>query len=119
MNEDEENREAERRMNRLLEAANEKIWLIRNDDGPVLLEDEDGRRAIPLWPDEVSAAAMLRGNWGSFKTEAIEHRHLVGWLENLSDEGVDIAAYPDRDLNGYILSAAELREILSGEPLDA
>lgn len=119
MNESDEAREAEARMQGLISAAYTAVWLIRNDEGPVLLEDEEGHRAMPLWPTEASALNMLRGGWSQFQVESIEHQHLMGWLLNLSEDGVDIATYPDRDLNGYIISASELHEMLRGESFDA
>src|SRR5688500_4205689 len=81
----------------------EEVWLIQENDQYVTLGDRAEQVAIPVWPEKEFAALMLTDSWKDCAVERMEVYDFISWLEQLEDEGCQIACFPLAALNSVVV----------------
>jgi uncharacterized protein DUF2750 len=68
-----------------------------------------GREALPLWPDEESAARCIAGEWARYRARPIAlDGFLAEWLPGMVEDGIVAVLFPDPDHPGAVVSAKAL-----------
>ena len=94
----------------------EEVWGLKNEDGWVLVEHSDGRRAMPLWPHPRYAEVMTVEAWPTCKPAEIAlSDFLESWLPRMSRDGLYAAVLPTPILEGIVVEALRLRNDLEEE----
>ncbi|MGL6177459.1 MAG: DUF2750 domain-containing protein [Vibrionaceae bacterium] len=87
--------------------ANGKIWILRDEDGCVMLNSE-GEDVVPVWPSAALAASWVSGEWQDCRPEAITLSDWYSkWTSGLSDDELAVAVFPRPDGDGFVMSAEE------------
>jgi hypothetical protein len=69
----------------------------------------NGREALPLWPDEESAARCIAGEWARYRARSIAlDGFLAEWLPGMIEDGIVAVVFPDPDHPGAVVSAEAL-----------
>ena len=93
----------------------EKIWILVDDDGFVLVSAED-ERCIPVWPHAELAEQWIEGEWSHCAAQAVDvDTWLDKWISGLNGDELAIAVLPDTDGPGVVVLPDELAETLINE----
>ena len=96
----------------------EKIWILVDDDGFVLVSAED-ERCIPVWPHAELAEQWIEGEWSNCSAQAVDlDTWLEKWTEGLNGDELSIAVLPDAEGPGVVVTPDELAETLVNELSD-
>jgi hypothetical protein len=92
------------------------IWLIRDEEGIVMLGgDEDHSQSIPVWPEKEFASLLLTGDWESCRLEEMPLDEFLLWLDELQKESTQIATFPKEGLQSIVVNAEEMKAHLLHE----
>ena len=96
----------------------EKIWILVDDDGFVLVSAED-ERCIPVWPHAELAEQWIEGEWSNCSAQAVDlDTWLEKWTEGLNGDELSVAVLPDAEGPGVVVTPDELAETLVSELSD-
>jgi hypothetical protein len=88
--------------------ASQQIWILKDEDGCVMLNSDD-EDCAPVWPNKEFAEAWATGEWAECQPEAISlNVWFSRWTQGLEDDEVAIAVFPNQDEEGLVISAQEL-----------
>jgi hypothetical protein len=86
---------------------NQKVWILTDDDGCVMLNTDD-EDCAPVWPSEAFAQAWATGEWADCKAISIDLKTWrTRWTDGLESDNVAIAVFPGEDEQGLVISAQE------------
>lgn len=72
-----------------------EIWGLRTDAGWMLVQDDDGCIAFPIWPHERYAAGYDAATSSGCRAESIEvHEFIEEWLPRFADQSRQLAVFP-------------------------
>jgi hypothetical protein len=92
------------------------VWGLRFDDGWVVAEDPEGRRALPVWPHSRFAEAGAVGDWAGGIPTAIDIDEFVAVsLDQLSRDEMLVIVFPGADNQGQEVGTARLGADLEAE----
>lgn len=106
---------AEQRYNFMLKQVTEtnKIWILTDEHGCVMLNTED-EDCVPVWPGEEFANEWATGEWSGCSAMAIElSEWKARWTDGLTGDEVEVVAFPSSEEEGFILSPQEFEQDLS------
>jgi hypothetical protein len=90
----------------------EKIWILTDEEGFVLVTAED-ERCIPVWPHAEVAQLWIEGDWANCSAQAVDiSTWLDKWTSGLDGDELSIAVFPHADEPGIVISPVELQETL-------
>ncbi len=92
-----------------------QVWILADKNGPVLLNNE-GTDCVPIWPHEECIESWIEGDWADCRPKAIELSvWLERWTTGLTEDGIDVAIFPNLEEEGLVITAAEFEEDLSAK----
>ncbi|WP_413111791.1 DUF2750 domain-containing protein [Thaumasiovibrio sp. DFM-14] len=97
--------DAEKRYQHLIQevVANNKIWILVDEHGCVMLNTED-EDCVPVWPHEVYAEAWATGEWDHCKPEAISlNKWRSRWTNGLLDDELALVVFPVGEEEGLVI----------------
>lgn len=106
-----EQSEAEIRYEAFVEAVSksEMLWTLENDDGFVLMCDDEGRECLPFWPDEQSCAKHISDDWKDCLCQAIPLEEFIeNWVPGIVEDGFKVVIHPTIEQMGLIIEAGQL-----------
>jgi hypothetical protein len=96
-------------------ADSQKAWGLFNE-GWATAADDDGRQAIPFWPEAEFAASCATGEWSSFRPKDIDLGVLLErWLPGMSKDGSRVAVFPTPANRGVLTEPEDLCDALKKE----
>lgn len=82
---------------------NQKIWILTDEHGCVMLNSED-EDCVPIWPAKEFAEYWATGEWSDCKPQAIPLKDwFERWTHGLEGDGVAIAVFPNPDEEGVVV----------------
>lgn len=88
--------------------ANQQIWILVDEHGCVMLNTED-EDCVPIWPNKEFAQSWATGEWAKCKVEAISvAKWRSRWTSGLIGDELAVAAFPDQEGDGMVISPDEL-----------
>jgi len=96
-------------------ADSQVVWGLFNEGWAQAASDE-GRRALPFWPESEFAEVCATSQWAEFKPKIIPledfHRK---WLQGMEKDGVVIAVFPTPQERGVFVDPSRLTADLKAE----
>lgn len=93
----------------------EQVWGL-NDNGWVLLGDDDGNQILPLWPEREFAELCAVDQWKNCKPESIElNNFLEKWIPGMINDKTLINIFLTPDAKGSVVSPPTLESDLQDE----
>ncbi len=90
----------------------EKIWILTDEEGFVLVTAED-ERCIPVWPHAEIAQMWIEGDWANCQAQAVDiSTCLDKWTNGLEGDELSVAIFPHADEPGIVVPPSELQETL-------
>jgi hypothetical protein len=90
----------------------EKIWILVDEEGFVLV-DADEERCIPVWPHAELAELWINGDWAQCQAQAIDiATWLDKWTAGLDGDELAIAVFPHAAEPGVVIGPEEFSETL-------
>ncbi len=90
----------------------EKIWILVDEEGFVLV-DADEERCIPVWPHAELAELWISGDWAQCQAQAIDiATWLDKWTAGLDGDELAIAVFPHAAEPGVVIGPEEFSETL-------
>ncbi|MFC6441479.1 DUF2750 domain-containing protein [Bowmanella sp. JS7-9] len=84
--------------------ANREVWTLIDDDGAVLLVDEE-LDCVPVWPAEVFVKEWINEDWAHCRPHKISLQDWQQkWLPGLADDDLDIIVFPLQHDGGVVES---------------
>ncbi|MCA1929369.1 DUF2750 domain-containing protein [Rheinheimera sp.] len=90
----------------------EKIWILVDEEGFVLV-DADEERCIPVWPHAELAELWINGDWAQCQAQAVDiATWLDKWTSGLDGDELAIAIFPHAQEPGVVIGPEEFAETL-------
>ncbi|MBU1619085.1 MAG: DUF2750 domain-containing protein [Gammaproteobacteria bacterium] len=90
----------------------EKIWILVDEEGFVLV-DADEERCIPVWPHAELAQLWINGDWAECQAQAVDiATWLDKWTAGLGGDELAIAVFPHAAEPGVVIGPEEFSETL-------
>jgi len=89
-----------------------KVFLIVDRNGKFVLIGSDKFEAIPVFPEKEFAKLFLIGDWKKYKVVKYSIDDFFKLLENLSENGILIAGFPNLDLKTVTPTPEEVKNHL-------
>ncbi|CAI3796618.1 MULTISPECIES: DUF2750 domain-containing protein [Rheinheimera] len=90
----------------------EKIWILVDEEGFVLV-DADEERCIPVWPHAELAELWINGDWAQCQAQAVDiATWLDKWTSGLDGDELAIAVFPHAAEPGVVIGPEEFSETL-------
>ena len=90
----------------------EKIWILVDEEGFVLV-DADEERCIPVWPHAELAQLWINGDWAQCQAQAVDiATWLDKWTSGLDGDELAIAVFPHAQEPGVVIGPEEFSETL-------
>ncbi|EGM78147.1 Protein of unknown function (DUF2750) [Rheinheimera sp. A13L] len=90
----------------------EKIWILVDEEGFVLV-DADEERCIPVWPHAELAQLWINGDWAECQAQAVDiATWLDKWTAGLDGDELAIAVFPHAAEPGVVIGPEEFSETL-------
>ena len=97
-------------------ASHGQLWSLRDDDGWVIAEDDDGNQHLPVWPHQRFAQACASGPWSGDKPVPLDvDEWVAGWLPDLEEDGIRVAVFQTPDDHGVGVAPKRLKMDLEAE----
>lgn len=94
-------------------ADSESIWSLRDARGWLILPDERGNPAFPVWPHPDYALAYATEDWQEFSPDEIGiHEFIKKWLPDLNARGMPVAVFPTPSMTAVWMRPDEMRRHL-------
>lgn len=91
----------------------EAAWVLESDGAWAAAEDDLGRRALPVWPEEAFASACASNEWAGYQPLELP---LARLLLNLNEPDFErVAVFPTPQRKGVFVEPALLAEALQAE----
>jgi len=90
----------------------EKIWILVDEEGFVLV-DADEERCIPVWPHAELAEQWINGDWAQCQAQAVDiATWLDKWTSGLDGDELAIAVFPHAQEPGVVIGPEEFADAL-------
>ncbi|KAA3632504.1 MAG: DUF2750 domain-containing protein [Bacteroidetes bacterium] len=90
----------------------ESIYLIADHVGSYVTIGDKNEICIPVWPESDFANFMVKELWPGYGTKKMNIYEFIDWQDELSDQKIYIAGFPDNNLNSVIVSPGEIKNHL-------
>ena len=98
-------------------AAEEEVWGLADEEGWLLLEDdEDDTDVLAVFPNpEFAEIFRDKGGFDEFKVEVLDLYEFLEWLNDFEKEKMKIAVFPTPDFQSAVMTPERLRADFKAE----
>jgi len=97
-------------------ADTEEVFGLGDDDGWAMLGDDDDADIIPVFPHaETAEAFRLAAGFDEYRVDSLDVNELLDWLDDMEEDKMLVAVFPNTDFNGAVVDPAMLKEDLEKE----
>jgi hypothetical protein len=90
----------------------ETIYLIADNDDMFVMIGSDGNNVIPVWPEKEFAELFLTDDWKEYKVVEYSVNEFMDLLDDLEKDKIELAGFPNQDLNTVHISAIDMKNHL-------
>ena len=90
----------------------ETIYLIADKDDKYVMIGSDGVSVLPVWPEKEFAELFLTDDWKDYKVVEYSIYDFMDWLDDLEKEEIELAGFPNLQLNTVHVSATDMKNHL-------
>ncbi|HBF88981.1 MAG TPA: hypothetical protein DDX39_10105 [Bacteroidales bacterium] len=89
------------------------VWLLKAIDGMfAMFEDDKGQEYLPIWPEKEFTKFYVQDDWEEYEAEEMKIYEFLNWMQELSDDKILIAAFPDENNKVIPIPPLEIRKHL-------
>ena len=98
-------------------AAEEEVWGLADEEGWLLLEDdEDDTDVLAVFPyPEFAEVFREKGEFDEFQVAALDLNEFLEWLDDFEKEKMKIAVFPTPDFQSAVMTPERLRADFQAE----
>lgn len=97
-------------------AETEEVYGLADDEGWALLGDDSDADILPLFPAaEFAEAFRTAMEFEEYRVEALDVAELMDWLDDMENDGLLVAVFPNLELNGAVIDPPLLKADLQKE----
>jgi len=98
-------------------AAEEEVWGLADEEGWLLLEDdEDDTDVLAVFPyPEFAEVFREKGGFDEFQVEVLDLNEFMEWLDDFEKEKMKIAVFPTPDFQSAVMTPERLRADFQAE----
>jgi hypothetical protein len=98
-------------------AAEEEVWGLADEEGWLLLEDdEDDTDVLAVFPNpEFAEVFREKGEFDEFKVEVLDLYEFLEWLDDFEKEKMKIAVFPTPDFQSAVMTPDRLKADFQAE----
>ena len=98
-------------------AAEEEVWGLADEEGWLLLEDdEDDTDVLAVFPyPEFAEVFRDKGGFEEFQVEVLDLNEFMEWLDDFEKEKMKIAVFPTPDFQSAVMTPERLRADFQAE----
>ncbi len=86
----------------------QSLWTLADEQGCLMIAEQDDHY-LPVWPLEAFAEAAAVEEWQQMKPyEVTLDEWLSKWTPGMTDDGFEVAVFPDHEGESTVLSPEEL-----------
>ena len=93
----------------------ETIYLITDGEGNYVMIGSEGVNVLPVWPEREFAELFLTDAWSDYLVEENSIYEFIDWLNELGKGSIEIAGFPNRELNTVHVTAMKMKNHLEHE----
>lgn len=92
--------------------AEEEVWGLADDEGWLLLEDdEDDTEVLAVFPSpEFAEIFRTKGEFEEFKVASLDLYEFVDWLDDFEKEKMKVAVFPTPDFQSAVMTPQQLKD---------
>lgn len=95
---------------------NEEVYGLADEEGWALLGDDSDADILPLFPAPEFAEAFRQAtDFDEYKVEALDVNELMDWLDDMVEDQLLVAVFPNPELNGAVVEPQHLKADLQKE----
>ena len=93
-------------------AAEEEVWGLADEEGWLLLEDEeDDTDVLAVFPNSAFAEVFReKGGFEEFEVEPLDLFEFMEWLDDFEKEKMKIAVFPTPDFQSAVMTPRRLKD---------
>jgi len=93
-------------------AEEEEVWGLADEEGWLLLEDEeDDTDVLAVFPNpEFAEIFREKDDFGEFQVEALDLYEFMEWLDDFEKEKMKIAVFPTPDFQSAVMTPGRLKD---------
>jgi hypothetical protein len=98
-------------------ADTEEVYGLADEEGWALLgDDDDDVDIIPFFPHaEMAERFRIEGDFDEYSIGVLDVNELLEWLDDMDNEGMMIAVFPNLDFSGVVMPPERLKKDLTDE----
>lgn len=98
-------------------AAEEEVWGLADEEGWLLLEDdEDDTDVLAVFPyPEFAEVFREKGEFDEFQVAALDLNEFLEWLDDFEKEKMKIAVFPTPDFQSAVMTPERLKADFQAE----
>ncbi|MCC6410254.1 MAG: DUF2750 domain-containing protein [Saprospiraceae bacterium] len=95
----------------------EVVYGLSDEEGWALLgDDNDDADIIPLFPGaEYAEAFRIAAEFEEYNVEALDVNELMEWLDEMEEDKLLVAVFPNTEFNGVVVEPSHLKADLQKE----
>lgn len=92
-------------------AAEEEVWGLADEEGWLLLEDDDDdTEVLAVFPNpEFAEIFREKGGFEEFQVKALDLYEFMEWLDDFEKEKMKVAVFPTPDFQSAVMTPGRLR----------
>ena len=90
----------------------ETIYLIADNEDQYVMIGSNDISVLPVWPEKEFAELFLTDTWKDYKIIEYDIYDFLDWLDQLEKEKVELAGFPNSELNTIYVSAIDMKNHL-------
>jgi hypothetical protein len=93
-------------------AAEEEVWGLADEEGWLLLEDDDDdTEVLAVFPNpEFANIFREKGGFEEFQVEALDLYEFMEWLDDFEIEKMKVAVFPTPDFQSAVMTPRRLKD---------
>ncbi len=97
-------------------AKNEEVYGLSDEEGWALLGDDADADILPLFPAaELAEAFRVAVGFDEYQVEPLDVNELMDWMDDMVEDNLMIAVFPNPELNGAVVDPQVLKADLQKE----
>ncbi|HRI62186.1 MAG TPA: DUF2750 domain-containing protein [Saprospiraceae bacterium] len=98
-------------------AAEEEVWGLADEEGWLLLEDdEDDTDVLAVFPNpEFAEVFREKGGFEEFQVEPLDLAEFMEWLDDFEKEKMKVAVFPTPDFQSAVMTPVRLKADFQAE----
>ena len=91
------------------------VWVIKDGQKYPTVGNNDEQIIIPVFPELDFASFFVKDDWKNYTVDKIEVHDFIELLDDLQEQNIAVAGFPNKDFNSVVVTADEMKSHLLHE----